>query len=85
MKNSNINWINKPMMIDAAQFDALSNVEWIEAENFGLTYNIYNRVAIIPIHGLLTKRTELFAPIFGTTSYEEINYDEYTDNLNDWD
>ena len=72
MKNSNINWINKPMMIDAAQFDALSNVEWIEAENFGLTYNIYNRVAIIPIHGLLTKRTELFAPIFGTTSYEEI-------------
>ena len=21
----------------------------------------------------------------GTTSYEEINYDEYIDNLNDWD
>ena len=72
MKNSNINLINKPMMIDTAQFDALSNVDWIEAENFGLTYNIYNRVAIIPIHGLLTKRTEQFAPIFGTTSYEEI-------------
>ena len=59
-------------MIDTAQFDALSNIDWIESENFGLTYNIYNRVAIIPIHGLLTKRTEQFAPIFGTTSYEEI-------------
>ena len=84
MKNSNINLINKPMMIDAAQFDALSNVEWLEAENFGLTYNIYNRVAIIPIHGLLTKRTEQFATIFGSTSYEEI-YNAISQALKDVD
>lgn len=65
-------FLNKPMMIDAQQFDAFSDVEWIEAENFSLTYNIRNGVAIIPIHGFLTKRAEVFAPIFGTTSYEEI-------------
>ncbi len=33
---------------------------------------MYGGVAIIPIHGLLTKRRELFSSIFGTTSYEEI-------------
>lgn len=65
-------FFNKPMMMDAQQFDAISNIEWIEAENFSLTYDIRNRVAIIPIHGFLTKRTEAFAPIFGTTSYEEV-------------
>lgn len=67
-----MNFLNKPMMIDAVQFKALSNVEWIESENFGLTYNTYDSVAVIPIHGLLSKRSEPLAPIFGTTSYEEI-------------
>lgn len=62
---------NKPMMMDSAQFDALSDYEWLEACEKNLTYNICNRVAIIPVYGLLTKRTEFFAPIFGTTSYEE--------------
>jgi len=72
MKKNNVHINNKAMMIEAGQFDALSNAEWIETEDFELTYNIHTGVAIIPIQGLLTKRREIFAPICGTTSYEEI-------------
>jgi signal peptide peptidase SppA len=36
-------------------------------------YENYNNIAIIPIHGLLTKRSEAFDSFFGTTSYDEIH------------
>ena len=66
--------MNKPLLLNSHFLEVVANIEWLSAENApNFSYNIYNSVAIIPIHGLLTKRRELFSPIFGSTSYEEIS------------
>jgi signal peptide peptidase SppA len=64
--------MNKPLMIAPQSLETLANIEWFTSDE-KITYNIYGDVAIIPIHGLLTKRSELFDSFFGTTSYEEIH------------
>jgi ClpP class serine protease len=56
-----------------ASLETIAGIEWFTADQKVLAYNIYSDVAIIPIHGLLTKRTELFSSFFGTTSYDEIH------------
>jgi signal peptide peptidase SppA len=59
-------------MIAPQSLETLANVEWFASDE-KITYNIYSDVAIIPIHGLLTKRSEFFDSFFGTTSYDEIH------------
>jgi signal peptide peptidase SppA len=64
--------MNKPLMIAPQSLETIAGIEWFAADREILSYNIYSDVAVIPIHGLLTKRAELFSSFFGTTSYEEI-------------
>lgn len=64
--------INKPLMLEAAIFNALEGFEWFEKIDTRLTYNIRDGIAVIPVHGLLTRRREALSCIYGTTSYEEI-------------
>jgi signal peptide peptidase SppA len=64
--------LNKPMMIAPQSLETLANIEWFTSDE-KITYDIYNNVAIIPISGLLTKRSELFDSFFRTTSYDEIH------------
>ena len=64
---------NKPLMIDTTTLNTVAKFEWTESARSELAYNIYSGVALIPVHGLLTKRPGLFTPFFETTSYEEIH------------
>ena len=65
--------LNKPLLLSPQGFEAINAIEWMPAEIITpLGYELKNSVAIIPIHGLLTKRTELFSALMGTTSYEDI-------------
>jgi ClpP class serine protease len=59
-------------MLDPQSLEIISGLEWFVSDRKN-TYRIYNDVAVIPIHGLLTKRAELFDSFFGTTSYDEIH------------
>ena len=65
--------LNKPLLLSPQGFEAINAIEWQSVETitpFG--YELKNGAAIIPIHGLLTKRTELFSALMGSTSYEDI-------------
>jgi signal peptide peptidase SppA len=64
--------LNKPLMIDPQSLEIISGMDWFAAEK-ETTYEIYNDVAVIPVQGLLTKRSEAFDSFFGTTSYDEIH------------
>ena len=61
------------MLLSPQGLESINAVEWlpIDASN-QLNYELRNGVAIIPIHGLLTKRTELFLSLMGMTSYDDI-------------
>ena len=78
-------FMNNPMLLDPKFLNFMTNIEWApidENSHETLDYTLYNGVAIIPIHGLLTKRDEVFSPIFGTTSYDEI-FDAFCSALED--
>ncbi len=69
-------WINKPMMIEQRSFDLLS----LNAEKHPTFKNIKHtagnnveKIAIIPIHGILTKKPGAFDDMLGMTSYEKIH------------
>ncbi len=65
--------MNKPLLLSPQGFEAISTVEWLPTETVApLNYKFRNDVAIIPIHGLLTKRTEFFSSLMGMTSYDDI-------------
>lgn len=64
--------LNKPLMIDAASLESISGMEWFSAENEAISHDLHGDIAVIAIHGLLTKRREAFDSLFGTTSYEEV-------------
>lgn len=65
--------MNSPLLLNPKFLGIVSNIDWLPMDSGQkFSYDIYNNIAIIPIHGLLTKRQELFSSIFGTTSYEEI-------------
>ena len=63
--------LNKPLMIAPQSLEMISNTEWFESDEkmIGTTYN---NVAIIPIHGLLTKSASFLSSFFGMTSYDDI-------------
>ena len=65
--------MNRPLLLSPQSFETVNAIEWSPIEKAPqLNYELQNSVAIIPIRGLLTKRTELFSSIMGTTSYDDI-------------
>ena len=65
--------LNKPLLLSPQGFAAINAIAWLPTEmTTSLGYELKNGIAIIPIHGLLTKRTELFSALMGSTSYEDI-------------
>ena len=65
--------MNKPLLLSPQGFEAINSIEWLPAETITpLGYELKNGVAIIPIHGLLTKRAEFFSSLMGITSYDDI-------------
>lgn len=65
--------LNKPLLLSPRGFEAINAIEWLPAETSSqLSYEIQNGIAIIPIHGLLTKRSEIFSSFMKTTSYDDI-------------
>ena len=65
--------MNKPLLLSPQGLESINAVEWLPTEIANpLNYELRNSVAIIPIHGLLTKRNELFSSLMGITSYEDI-------------
>ena len=65
--------MNKPLLLSPQGFESIGSIEWLPAETVApLNYELQHGVAIIPIHGLLTKRRELFSSLLGTTSYDDI-------------
>ena len=65
--------LNKPLLLSPQGFESINAIEWLPAETITpLGYELKNGIAIIPIHGLLTKRTEFFSALMSTTSYEDI-------------
>uniref|UniRef100_A0A3B0JCJ3 Signal peptide peptidase SppA n=1 Tax=Wolbachia endosymbiont of Aleurodicus dispersus TaxID=1288877 RepID=A0A3B0JCJ3_9RICK len=75
MKILQTNWMCKPMMIEQKSFDLLSlyNGKQPIFKNIkhAINQNIA-RTAIIPIHGILTKKPGAFDDFLGMTSYEKI-------------
>lgn len=70
-----MNWLNKLMMIEPRSFDLLSlNAEKqpIFKNIKHVTRNSEREIKVIPIHGILTKKSEAFDDVLGMTSYEKI-------------
>ncbi|MFT4314679.1 MAG: S49 family peptidase [Wolbachia pipientis] len=69
------NWLCRPMMIEQKSFDLLSlyNGKQPIFKNIkhAINQNI-EKTAIIPIHGILTKKPGAFDEMLGMTSYEQI-------------
>ncbi|GHT99640.1 hypothetical protein FACS1894126_5920 [Alphaproteobacteria bacterium] len=64
--------LNKPLLINPQSLEMISGMEWFPAEK-EIAYNIYNGIAVIPIHGLLTKNCQCDSHFFATTSYDKIH------------
>ncbi|GHU20444.1 hypothetical protein FACS189472_11780 [Alphaproteobacteria bacterium] len=64
--------MNKPLLINPQSLEMISSMEWFPAEK-EIAYNIHNSIAVIPIHGLLTKNCQCDSHFFVTTSYNEIH------------
>lgn len=65
-----MNLMNRPLMLATSFVEAFSNFDWIaQSLKEPLGYEVKDGIAIIPIHGLLTKRSELWE---GTLGYEDI-------------
>ncbi len=70
-------WLNKPMMIEQKSFDLLSLYNGKQPIFKNLKHSTGNKVekediAVIPIHGILTKKPGAFDDFLGMTSYEKI-------------
>ncbi len=70
-----INWMNKPMMIEQRSFELLSLHAGKHPTFKNIKHTAENnveKIAIIPIHGILTKKPGAFDDMLGMTSYEKI-------------
>nr|WP_253308922.1 S49 family peptidase [Rickettsia endosymbiont of Ceutorhynchus assimilis] len=70
-----INWMNKPMMIEQRSFELLSLHAGKHPTFKNIKHTAENnveKIAIIPIHGILTKKPGAFDDMLGMTSYEQI-------------
>ncbi len=73
MKNQAI-WLNRCVMVEPRSFELLS----LQTGKQPIFKNIKHAVrnserGIIPIHGILTKKSEVFDDVLGMTSYEKIS------------
>ena len=65
--------MNKPLLLSPQGLESINAVEWLPTETANpLNYELQNNVAVIPIHGLLTKRNELFSSLMGIILYDDI-------------
>jgi signal peptide peptidase SppA len=66
--------LNKPLMIAPQSLETIAGIEWFatDEKEISVKYDGYDGVAIIPIHGLLTKSASFFSSFFEMTSYEDI-------------
>ncbi len=69
-------WLNKPMMIEQKSFDLLSLYNgkqplFKDLKHF-IKNNIIEKIAVISVHGILTKNPGAFDDFLGMTSYERI-------------
>ncbi|WP_419247472.1 S49 family peptidase [Wolbachia endosymbiont of Rhagoletis indifferens] len=67
--------LNKPMMIEARSFELLSLHAAKHPTFKNIKHSVKNdveKIAVIPINGILTKKSEVFDDILGMTSYEKI-------------
>ncbi|KAB2978003.1 MULTISPECIES: S49 family peptidase [unclassified Wolbachia] len=74
MKNQAI-WLSKPMMVEPRSFELLSLHAGKQPIFKNIKHAVRNNkrgIAVIPIHGILTKNSEAFDDILGMTSYEKI-------------
>lgn len=65
-------WLNRPMMVEARSFELLSLHAAIFKNVKHAIKNSEKGIKVIPIHGILTKKSEIFDDILGMTSYEQI-------------
>jgi len=63
---------NKPMMIEQRSFDLLSLHVGKHPTFKNIKHVVKSSEKVIPIHGILTKKSEVFDDILGMTSYDEI-------------
>ncbi|MDR1334789.1 MAG: S49 family peptidase [Holosporaceae bacterium] len=63
--------LNKPLMIAPQSLETIAGIEWFATDEKEISVK-YDGVAIIPIHGLLTKSASFFSSFFEMTSYEDI-------------
>ncbi|WP_253302200.1 MULTISPECIES: S49 family peptidase [unclassified Wolbachia] len=67
--------LNKPMMIEARSFELLSLHAAKHPTFKNIKHSVKNdveKIAVIPINGILTKKSEAFDGVLGMTSYEKI-------------
>ena len=77
---------NRPLLVASEYLEPTLNFDWVPKGTFEFPeYSIDNGVAVIPIYGLLTKRSERF---FYTTNYDDIHllfskalYDEKVESI----
>ncbi|WP_253303275.1 S49 family peptidase [Wolbachia endosymbiont of Phyllotreta cruciferae] len=67
-----INWMNKPMMIEARSFELLSLHAGKQPIFKNIKHAVRNSERGIKVHGILTKNSEAFDDVLGMTSYEKI-------------
>ncbi len=61
---------NRPLLVASEYLEPTLNFDWVQKGTFEIPeYSIDNGVAVIPIYGLLTKRSERF---YYTTNYDDI-------------
>lgn len=68
-------WLNRPVMMEQRSFDLLSLHAGKHPTFKNIKHAVRNNkkgIAVIPIHGILTKKSEAFDDVLGMTSYEKI-------------
>lgn len=69
------NWLSRPMMIEQKSFDLLSLYNGKQPIFKNLKHSVKSnveKIAVIPIHGILTKSPGAFDDFLGMTSYERV-------------
>ncbi|MFP3020225.1 S49 family peptidase [Wolbachia endosymbiont (group A) of Pogonocherus hispidulus] len=70
-----VSWLNKPMMVEPRSFELLSLQAGKQPIFKNIKHAVINNergIKVIPIHGILTKKSEAFDDVLGMTSYEKI-------------
>jgi signal peptide peptidase SppA len=63
--------MNRPLMIAPQSLETIAGIEWFATDEKEISVK-YDGVAIIPIHGMLTKSASFFSSFMEMTSYDDI-------------